>query len=153
MALTWKFFYTSILPSNHFRTSDAQREREREREWARRESTGGRPAKLRPAQIVPPPPPPPPPRSRRLIAQKEERVKCLLAHNRSRHKESRDRRDHPSRSPRNWWLPFFLQSFDLYLLFRWNWWLRSLRFEENGSLGCGLWPVVWVFIGLWWVCW
>ena len=32
MALTWKIFYTSILPSNHFRTSDTQREREREKE-------------------------------------------------------------------------------------------------------------------------
>ena len=50
MALTWKIFYISIFTSNHFRTSDAQRER------ARRESTGGRPAKLRPAQIVPLPP-------------------------------------------------------------------------------------------------
>ena len=54
-------------------SKDTQRERERarreKREWARRESTGGRPAKLWPAQIVPPPLPPPPPRSRRLTAQ------------------------------------------------------------------------------------
>ena len=103
MALTQKIFYTSLLPSNHFRTSDAQREREIERErererereweWARKESIGGRPAKLQPAQIVPPPPPLPPPRSRRLTAQKEQRVESLLGHDRSRHKESRDRRE------------------------------------------------------------
>ena len=158
MALTRKFFYTSIFTSNHFRTSDAQRERERESERARRESTGDRPA-----QIVPPPPLPPSPRSHRLTAQKEERVESLLAHDRSRHKESRDRPVEIVEKlmasflpPKLWSLPSLQMKLMAPITSIWRDWIVGLWPESRWWWGSvvwvlGLWPVAdcGVLIGLW----
>ena len=139
------FHFTFKPFPGHAQKRERAREREREREKERRESRE-------------------PLLMNDHATRKAELVEIV---------QSFDRRDRPlrsPRSPRNWWLPLFLQSFNLYLLFRRNWWLRSLRFKEDGSLGyglwvggggdrwcgslgCGLWPVVWVFIRLWWVCW